>query len=73
MKTLAASLFIFGFAVHSPVDTESEKQQLNLLEHNNLYACYWFPNCADPDRYSPILQPKDSKTETQDVKDEKLA
>ena len=29
--------------------------------------------CGDPDIYSPVLQPKESKTETQDAKDEKDA
>uniref|UniRef100_UPI0040475EA6 hypothetical protein n=1 Tax=Rheinheimera sp. TaxID=1869214 RepID=UPI0040475EA6 len=40
---------------------------------SSLLACVWMPWCDEPDIYSPILQPKDNKTETQDAKDEKLA
>lgn len=40
---------------------------------SSLQACVWMPWCDEPDNYSPILQPKDNKTEPQDGKDEKLA
>ena len=44
-------------------------------ETSTLLACGWYPLCGDPDVYiySPILQPKDEKAETQDTKDNKLA
>lgn len=44
-------------------------------ETSTLLACGWYPLCGDPDVYiySPILQPKDTTTETQDTKDNKLA
>ena len=48
------------------------KQQDNVLDTQNLLACYWYPLC-DPQLQSPILQPKDEKPETQDTKDNKLA
>lgn len=38
-----------------------------------LLSCVTFPWCSGPDMSSPILQPKDKKTETQDTKDNKLA
>lgn len=42
--------------------------------HNSLLSCVWVPVCGDgPDLNSPILRPKDDKTETQDAKDDKLA
>ena len=45
------------------------------LPTDDLLACGWFPSCGDPDIYSPLSTPKDSKskTETQDTKNEKLA
>ena len=46
-----------------------------VLPTDDLFACGWFPSCGDPDIYSPVLTPKDSKskTETQGTKNEKLA
>ena len=40
--------------------------------YKDLYACALYPMC-DKDITSPVMQPKDVKTETQDAKDEKLA
>ena len=57
--------------VMAAVDTDN-KSQIDLTEENYL-ACLWHPYCNIPDTYSPILQPKSDKTETQDTKDEKLA
>lgn len=33
-------------------------------------ACNWYPLCGDPDIYSPLTEPKDSKSKT-DSKDNK--
>lgn len=71
MKTLVAVLTIAFF---SPVSSfDKEEQTNNLLKSQDLYACYWFPYCVDPEAYSPVLQPKESKTETKDQKAIKLA
>lgn len=60
------------FLMSSSVNMMDKEQQDNGLDLQNLYACYWYPLC-DPQLQSPILQPKDKKTETQDTKDNKLA
>lgn len=49
------------------------KQTESKIQLENTYACIWYTYCNDPESYSPILQPKSDKTETQDTKDEKLA
>lgn len=36
-------------------------------------ACVTWPWCGGPDLFEPVLQPKDTKNETQDAKDEKVA
>jgi hypothetical protein len=41
---------------------------------DSLITCMTLPYCGGgSDVFSPVLQPKDSKTETEDAKDEKLA
>jgi hypothetical protein len=40
--------------------------------YQNLYACALYPMC-DKELTSPVSKPKDSKTETEDAIDEKLA
>ena len=40
---------------------------------NILLSCVTFPLCSGTDTFSPVSKPKDSKTETQDAKDEKVA
>lgn len=60
------------FLISSSVDMTERKQQDNVLDTQNLLACYWYPLC-DPQLQSPLLQPKDKKTETHDTKDNKLA
>jgi hypothetical protein len=68
VKSMALMAFLLG-NVTSPVDVGASRQGLKL---DTLYACMLFPNC-DVDIYSPVVKPKDSKTETEDAKDEKLA
>ncbi|MBU2112983.1 MAG: hypothetical protein KKE94_04320 [Gammaproteobacteria bacterium] len=46
--------------------------QIDSIDETQL-VCLWHPYCNIPDIYSPILEPKDDKPETQDTKDEKLA
>ena len=38
-----------------------------------LIACVTWPWCGGPDLLGPVLEPKNTKTETQDAKDEKVA
>lgn len=54
-------------------DIHNPDKAVNDSKESSLQACVWMPWCDEPDIYSPILQPKDNKTETQDAKDEKLA
>lgn len=68
---VAAVMTVCVFAV-------SKADSSNILEQNasgELLACGWYPFCGDPDVYSPLATPKDSKskTETQGTKNEKLA
>ena len=64
---LLATVFIFSVASDSkPISTSK-------FADDTLISCLWVTYCGDPDDYSPILQPKDNKTEPQDGKDEKLA
>ncbi|HEY9043908.1 MAG TPA: hypothetical protein VIN66_17125 [Rheinheimera sp.] len=56
----------------------SKADSVNIPEQNasgDLLVCGWYPFCGDPDVYSPLSTPKDSKskTETQGTKNEKLA
>jgi hypothetical protein len=45
---------------------------VNTPSYGDLYACALYPMC-DKDITSPVVKPKDVKTETQDAKDEKVA
>lgn len=75
MKVMILSLAVTSLCLASSISsTEIGVEDVTKLsEPSSLLACGWFPLCGDPDIYSPILQPKGDKTETQDTKDEKLA
>lgn len=64
---LLATVFIFS------VTSDSKRINTDTFADDPLISCLWVTYCGDPDDYSPILQPKDNKTEPQDGKDEKLA
>lgn len=70
MSKLTKSSVIFAtvLALFQPVITQSSN-----VEYDDAYACVWLPVCGDPDYYTPVSRPTDSKTETQDAKDEKVA
>ena len=51
----------------------TETKRIDTSNDDMLLACIVLPWCSGPDLSSPILEPKDNKTETQDAKDEKLA
>lgn len=40
---------------------------------SKLLTCIFMPYCGGPDQFGPVFEPQDSKTETQDAKDEKVA
>lgn len=61
-------VLVTAVAIYQPAVT----QDFN-TKYDDALACVWLPVCGDPDIYSPVLQPKESKTETQDAKDEKVA
>ena len=44
-----------------------------VFQNKNLITCVSWPWCGGPDFLGPLTTPKDTKTETQDAKDEKLA
>ena len=73
MKALAilSSLMVvgIGFAIikAEPIDLKNENTDQILI------SCMTFPWCGGVEPQNPIVQPKDSKTETQDAKDEKVA
>ncbi len=69
LLSITAMAFLIGTSTASqPVDETSVSPTLD-----GLYACLIFPLC-DPDNYSPVLQPKDKKVDTQDkAKDNKMA
>lgn len=69
-SVITGSALAVVFALN--VSSSSPEAKSDLIDKSYL-ACLWHPYCKDPDAYSPILQPKGDKTETQDTKDEKLA
>ena len=62
-------------AITGLAKTDSAIQHEGSSTFSDSLACVWYPACGDPDVYSPLLTPKDSKskTETQGTKNEKLA
>lgn len=62
-------------AITGLAKTDSTISQNDSAKFSDSLACVWYPACGDPDVYSPLATPKDSKskTETQDTKNEKLA
>ena len=71
MKSAIITLSALTVLISSSVQVDERADLENSLMENT-YACVWFPLC-DKELYSPVAQPKDSKTETQDAKDEKVA
>lgn len=71
ITSLTAGLLLasVGFVSNSDVPQSSN---IN-LELDVLLSCLWITYCGDPDIYSPVMQPKESKTETKDQKAIKLA
>lgn len=71
ITSLTAGLLLasVGFVSNSDVPQSSN---IN-LEQDVLLSCLWITYCGDPDIYSPVMQPKESKTETKDQKAIKLA
>jgi hypothetical protein len=66
ISALVASLVFASLIV------DTKKENSSKMDSQQV-ACIHMPYCGGPDIFSPVLQPKDSKTETQDAKDEKLA
>jgi hypothetical protein len=63
---LVASL---GFALTSDIKPSADNNSV----FDGSISCLWITYCGDVDRFNPVSQPQDTKTETQDAKDEKLA
>lgn len=59
---LAASNLAVDTKVASSFDSDSK-----------LLTCIFMPYCGGPDQFGPVFEPQDTKTETQDAKDEKVA
>ena len=70
MKNIALTSIIFLTFASSPM--VGSTTNTNSSDFDDLYACVWFPMC-DKELTNPLSQPTDTKTETQDAKDEKLA
>ncbi|MBZ9611136.1 hypothetical protein [Rheinheimera maricola] len=63
---LMASLgFVLSYT-HAPTENYDAAE-------GTLISCIWITYCGEPDIYSPVKKPNDTKNETQDAKDEKLA
>ena len=58
----------FGFMLSK---TAYDTADLGASEDAKL-ACVWITYCGEPELYSPVPQPKERKTKTQDTKDSKL-
>lgn len=68
LKTSAVVAMLFT------VSSDITQRTFNFTSYDGiLLSCVTFPYCSGPDLSSPILQPKDSKTDSKDTKDDKLA
>lgn len=72
IQSLLAAISTITCLVLGIANSGSQNIKMDSLD-DSLLACVWHPYCDIPDISSPILKPKDNKTETQDTKDEKLA
>lgn len=71
INTLKVCLIASSFVLLSTAD--DSKQHLDQSVDGVLLTCMTMPWCSGTDTFSPVTQPKDVKTETQDAKDEKVA
>ena len=74
MKATSLVAGIFAVSVMSMSDNNISHALDSKVDQDILISCTWITYCGDPDIYSPVPQPTDKKTDTQDkTKDDKVA
>jgi hypothetical protein len=71
ISTTVKALIIFAGSVSSSLTINTVVNDSFGLD-GKLLTCIYMPYCGGPETFTPVSQPKDTKTETQDAKDEKL-